>query len=75
MTQIPNSEHDLHNKFDDVVKSHETVSGVIQANAGIQYFQYIPDSGIHQNDVAPHFLRTRQELGFDICFGFGAWNF
>jgi hypothetical protein len=44
--------------IDGVVKSQKMVLSVIPAEAGIQGYQLVLDSGVRQNDGALNFLRS-----------------
>jgi hypothetical protein len=47
-------------KFDDLVKSRNSIKFVIPAKAGIQLFQDVLDSGFRRGDALRHFLRDHQ---------------
>ena len=43
-------------KLDELVKSRESIFGVIPAQAGIQYYKMVVDSRLRGNDTAGDFL-------------------
>jgi hypothetical protein len=47
-------------RFDDLVKSRNSIESVIPAKAGIQLFQYVLDPGFRRGDASRDFLLDHQ---------------
>ncbi len=47
-------------RFDEFVNSPKIALDVLPAEAGIQYYQAVLDSGFRRSDMAGDFLRARQ---------------
>jgi hypothetical protein len=61
-------------KFDELVKSRNSIEFVIPAKAGIQLFQDVLDPGFRRGDAPRDFLRLHQILKTQVLADKGRKN-